>query len=332
MNSHTLSAAVLAGTLVLALQAAPAQAAAQIHTYVNKLGNDANAGITEACNISSPCLSLNAAMTNTLAGGIITILDEYGVANTMLTITKSLTIEGRPGVNAVIPFASSSQIDVAATSSDVVTFRNVTIVAQGTSFVPGIHFSSGRGLVLDEVWLKGFNDGLSFIPGTAAAGGVPSQLHVSNSVIGENTGVNIFIESFGAVSAAATLDRVTVRNGVDGVRARGNPGQTGQIDVEAVESVASGNSGNGFFANSTTGNPAVHFKVTRSIAHNNGLNGAKGDGAQAFMIVSGSSLAKNGTGLAQANSSTVATYTNNDINFNNGGSNTSGTITPIPQK
>src|SRR5882762_7820278 len=110
MNSHTLSAAVLAAALALALQAAPAQAAAQIHTYVNKLGNDANAGLTESCNISQPCLSLNAAMTNTLAGGIITILDEYDVANTTLTIAISLTIEGRPGVNAVVPFANPSRI------------------------------------------------------------------------------------------------------------------------------------------------------------------------------------------------------------------------------
>jgi len=48
------------------------------------------------------------------------------------------------------------------------------------------------------------------------------------------------------------------------------------------------------------------------------------------MIVSGSSLTDNGTGLAQLNGSTVATYTNNDVNFNT--TNVSGTITPIPQR
>ncbi len=48
------------------------------------------------------------------------------------------------------------------------------------------------------------------------------------------------------------------------------------------------------------------------------------------MIVSGSSLTKNGTGLAQLSSSTVATYTNNDVNFNT--TNVSGVITAIAQR
>ena len=60
MNSHRLSAAALAATLAFVVQAAPAQAAATLHTYVAKAnGNDGNSAQTESCNITQPCLSLN---------------------------------------------------------------------------------------------------------------------------------------------------------------------------------------------------------------------------------------------------------------------------------
>ena len=70
--------------------------------------------------------------------------------------------------------------------------------------------------------------------------------------------------------------------------------------------------------------------IDHSTAENNGVYGAIATGAQAFMIVGGSTLMGNGTGLAQSSGATVASYGNNGINFNT--TNTSGTITPIPQK
>jgi len=210
----------------------------------------------------------------------------------------------------------------------------VTIVGKPGNSAGGIRFISGRGLVLDQVWIKGFDVGILFRPNTAAAGGVPSQLHISNSVIAESispTSGNIFIANIGAVSVAATLDRVTVRNGTHGVEVYGHLG-TGQIDVEVNESVSAAHTGGGYIADSAAGQAHVNLKVTNSVAHNNASFGALATGAQAFMIVSRSSLARNGVGLAQQSGSTVATYTNNDINFNDGGNNTSGTITNIPQK
>ena len=70
--------------------------------------------------------------------------------------------------------------------------------------------------------------------------------------------------------------------------------------------------------------------IDRSTADNNGAFGAVATGAQAFMIVGGSTLMRNGTGLAQLSGATVATPGNNLINFNT--TNTSGAITPIALK
>ena len=335
MRAHTLSAIVLGAMLVSVWPAAPAQAAATLHTFVGKAnGNDANATLAESCNIAQPCLSLSTAMTNTLAGGTITILDEYDVVTSTLTVTQSMTIEGRPGVNAVIRLAAAAALVIQPGPSDIVTLRNVAVLKLSPTASSGIVFNRGMALILDSVWIKGHPSfGLLFQPDTAAGDGMPTRLHIRDSVIAENGAGNIYIVPFlNGISVAATLERVTVRNSTFGVKADGDSQATGQIDVEAFESIASSNSTNGYIAVSNAGKAPVHFKVTRSVAHNNAAFGAVASGAQAFMIVSGSSLARNGTGLSQQSSSTVATYTNNDVNFNNGGSNTSGTITNIPQK
>jgi hypothetical protein len=209
----------------------------------------------------------------------------------------------------------------------------LTIIPQAGSGAAGLVFNSGKTLVLDKVWIKGAASsfGLVFQPNTAASGGV-SQLQMRDSVVAENALGNILIKPSNNLTVAATLNRVTVRNSTFGVRADGTNQTAGQIDVEVIESIASSNGTNGYIAVSNAGQTPVHFKVTRSIAHNNASFGAVASGAQAFMIVSESSLARNGTGLSQQSSSTVATYTNNDINFNNGGSNIGGTITPITRK
>src|SRR5664279_196755 len=209
MRSHTLSGIVLGAVLVSVWPAAPAQAAATLHTYVAKAnGSDGNAAATESCNITQPCLTLSTAMTNTLAGGTITILDEYDIVTTALTITQSITIEGRPGVNAIIRLGSNSALGIQPGPSDVVTLRNLAILKQNSTSGSGIVFNRGKALILDSVWIAGQHSyGLLFQPDTAAAGGVPTQLHVHNSVIAENGLGNIYIIPFlNGISVAATLD------------------------------------------------------------------------------------------------------------------------------
>jgi hypothetical protein len=117
---------------------------------------------------------------------------------------------------------------------------------------------------------------------------------------------------------------------VFGIKADGSGQSTGQINVEVRDSVAVHHNNNGFIAASDSGQAQIRYKITRSSAFENGSFGAVANGAQAFMIVSGSSLTDNGTGLAQLNGSTVATYTNNDVNFNT--TNVVGTITAIAQR
>jgi hypothetical protein len=170
--------------------------------------------------------------------------------------------------------------------------------------------------------------GLYFLPGTAASGGVPTELTVRNSTMGRNAGGNVLIKPTSSVAVAALFDNVLMVEGTYGIKAD-NSGGSGRIRVDVRNSVAKGNVNNGFLAVGTGANP-VHFMIDRSTADNNGAFGAVATGAQAFMIVGSSTLMGNGTGLAQQSGSTVASYGNNGINFNT--TNTSGTITPIALK
>jgi len=157
---------------------------------------------------------------------------------------------------------------------------------------------------------------------------------MSNSAVSDNgTGGNILIQPVGGLAppppTSALFDRVTVAGSVFGIKADGSQA-SGRIDVDVRDSVAAHHSNNGFIAASDAGQAQIRYKVTRSTAFDNGSFGAVATGAQAFMIVSGSSLTDNGTGLAQLSGSTVATYTNNDVNFNT--TNVSGSITAIAQR
>ena len=328
---------ILGAAVACMLQAVPAQAAATLHTYVRSNGNDGNAGGTEACASQSPCLHIDVAYANTLPGGVVTMLDNGEFANSggtpptalsaNLNITSSVTIEGDAATQAVIRVTEGLSITVAAGSGDVVTFKNVAIVGT-TGAGSGITFNTGKALVLDRVWITKFpSNGILFQPSAAASSG-PSQLHLTDSVVGENGAGGVFIKPTGNVTVAATLDHATLRGNSFGLRADGSGQGSGLVGVEAVESVASANTNNGFLAASS--GARVQLKLTRSVAYANGASGAVASGAQAFLLVSGSSLTQNATGLLQTSGSTVASYGNNDINFNT--TNTAGTITPAVQQ
>jgi hypothetical protein len=153
---------------------------------------------------------------------------------------------------------------------------------------------------------------------------------VSDSTISDTSIGNILIQPTGSATVHALFNRVTVAGSGFGIKADGSGQTTGQINVEVRDSVAAHHTNNGFIASSDSGQAQIRYKITHSSAFDNGSFGAVASGAQAFMIVGGSSLTDNGTGLAQLNGATVATYTNNDVNFNT--TNTSGSITAIAQK
>ena len=274
-------------------------------------------------------------MAKTSEGGLINVLPG---AYTAVFIDKAVDIIADQGMATIVTAGFEAVggsffagIYVKAGPSDVVRIRGMTINQTGVNNA-GILFASGAALHVENCTLVGTGGGgpaaLHFAPTVAASGGVPVELSVRNSTISNNPGGNVLIKPSAGVAVAVLIENTLMAEGPYGIRADNTAG-SGMIRVDVKYSTAKGNSNNGFLAVGTGASP-IHFMIDHSTAENNVVNGAIATGAQAFMIVGGSALMGNGTGLAQSSGATVASYGNSGINFNT--SNTSGTITPIALK
>ena len=330
MRKILLASIVLGAFGVFALPPSPAHALS-FTTWASGAGNDANDCLT----VSTPCREIFTALSKTLPGGVIQVLPGKYIS---VVVSQAVDIIADQGLASIVaagtcpggPFCAG--IYVSAGASDVVRIRGMIINQAGGSTV-GIGFGSGAALHVENCTLVGTAAGgpapaaLYFGPATAASGGVPTELSVRNSTITHNPVGNILIQPSAGVAVAALFENTLMAEGLYGIRADNSAG-SGMIRVDVRNSVAKGNINNGFLAVGTGASPIL--MIDHSTAENNGVYGAIATGAQAFMIVGGSTLMGNGTGLAQSSGATVASYGNNGINFNT--TNTSGTITPIPQK
>src|SRR5262245_13704891 len=139
MTRTSLSFAIAAASLVLALPATPAQAQAS-RTWVSGVGDDAN-----PCSRTAPCKTFAGAISKTALNGEINCLDPGGFG--AVTITKSITIDcheifasiifsGTNGIN--IPFNNFAATDVRKT----VRLRNLNLNGIDTGLV-GILITGG---------------------------------------------------------------------------------------------------------------------------------------------------------------------------------------------
>src|SRR5215475_11126009 len=117
-------------------------AAPQARTYVSAQGSDAN-----ACLVSSPCRTFQAALSLTVAGGEIFVLNSanYGP----VTITKAVTITGEGAVAGMLS-TSGAGITINAGANDVINLRGLDIDG-GNSGTYGIQFTSGLSLTVQNL-------------------------------------------------------------------------------------------------------------------------------------------------------------------------------------
>lgn len=109
--------------------------------------------------IGSPCKTFQQAVDRVVAGGKVIAKEsgEYGP----ITITKAVTVEAAPGVEALIATASDMGIDVNAGDADTVTVRGLTLVSQhSTQEDMGIRFIGGRALHVERCVIDGYALGI----------------------------------------------------------------------------------------------------------------------------------------------------------------------------
>jgi hypothetical protein len=179
--------------LAFTLIASGAQAQAT-RTWVSGVGDDAN-----PCSRTAPCKTFAGAIPKTAAHGEVSALDPAGFG--VVTITKSITINGVGTLAGVVAAAGVNGVVINAAATDVVVLRNLQINGIGAG-ADGIRvLSAGTQVVVDNVIVQGFDKGIHTSAGNLA---------VTNSTIADSHGIAIHAEG-GTISV---LDSRLVSNNI----------------------------------------------------------------------------------------------------------------------
>jgi hypothetical protein len=298
---------------VLALFASSQALAQATRTWVSGVGDDAN-----PCSRTAPCKTFAGAISKTAAGGEISVLDPGGFGT--LTITKSITIDG-DGTLASVLASGVNGINVSAGATDVVIIRNISINGAGSpgpapTGVTGIKFFTGGALHVENVKIYGFTQqGIEFVPSAS------SSLFVTDTTI-RHTSTAVWVHPTGTGSALATLSRVVMDGNAAGLRV-----EDGSLAV-ARDSVATGNSGHGFAAVSTS--RRADASIENSVSSQNSGTGVVAFGALGIARISNMMITHNASGITAASGGTVISFGNNRIAGNNA-NNGPATTTPGEQ-
>ena len=245
-------------------------------TWVSGVGDDAN-----PCSRTAPCKTLPGAISKTAAGGEIDALDPGGFGG--MTITKSITIDGR-GTLASVLVSGANGIVVAAGPNDVVILRNFSINGIGLG-LNGIKFISGKALHIEDCTITGFmNVGIDFEPAV-----VTTQLFVKNAVVSQNTVGNMLVTQGNAVVESSQM-----LNAPYGLNVTG----TGAAQVSVHDTTFSGHSGIAIHASGSS-----EINVDHGLVANNSV-GVQGDSTVRLSEVM---VSNNGTGV----NGMVASFGNN---------------------
>jgi hypothetical protein len=219
--------------------------------------------------------------------------------------------------------------------SATATLNTIEVILRGISIdgggslagLNGIRFTSGRSLVLEDVFVQNENGttGISIQPAGAA------EFYAEN-VTATDSAVGILVEPTGATgSIRAVLRNVRAQNNsgaglsVSSASASAVPGSIVVIDKSAF----TGNS-NGIVVNGAVGTPQAVVMVTDSVISGNSTAGLLATGATARMRIANSTITSNTTGLSISASAIINTYGTNRLD----GNGTNGTFTApvLPQQ
>ena len=295
------------------LHGIPAHAQGNTVSWVSNTGDDSS--ICGAPSVA--CRTLQVAVNKTTPGGIVAVADPGDYDG--LTITKSINISDDGAGDAHIrPFETGPNIAINAGVGDVISLRGLMIDGEGRG-TTGIQINSSSAVHIQNCVVRNFEGanafGIAFLPFHN------SQLFVSDTIIYNNgssslTG-GILIEPQGE-RADVVLDRVHLENNVDGLLIDGAFAAGPGSHVIVRDSVMSGNAANGIHVLTIAGKSPAFALVERSTMVNNRQSGILADGPGATVLLSESTITRNGTGVSTVNNGQLFSYGNNRNNNNLG--------------
>jgi hypothetical protein len=292
-------------------------------TWVSGVGDDAN-----PCSRTAPCKTFAGAISKTATGGEINCLDSGGFG--AVTITKSITIKCEGCIGGVLA-AGTFGININDSGSGtpntaIVTISGLDIEGAGTG-TNGIQFFAGGALHVHKTQIRNFrggsgDNGISITPSTGLA-----KVTVADSYITDNgvaaSDAGILVRPTGGSSVNLSVNNTKFEGNTNGIFMDGSGG-AGPCNTTVNHSVLTASSSNGIaVASSSAAFTAVLDSTMISL--NAGV-GAASAGGGARLLLGGSTIAANATGVSNAGG-TLQSYKNNEI----GGNGSDGTpITAVP--
>jgi hypothetical protein len=276
-----------------ALALSPLANAQATRTWVSGVGDDVN-----PCSRTAPCKTFAGAISKTLAGGIINIIDSGGFGT--VTITKSITIDGA-GAHAGMLASATNGININGAGIKV-TLRNLSIEGSPSTGLVGVNFLQGAQLSIENCRIFQFSGG--------SAMGIRVFLATAGEVMIKDTnitdgGTGIHLET-SVGQLLVTLDNVRIENlANNGLETAG----AGQVFAVIKRSIINHNNQDGVRAN-TPG--SVLNIIDTSLSFNNGTSvNAAVSGAR--IRISGNTIVNNATGLGIAPGATIESDGSNRI-------------------
>jgi hypothetical protein len=311
-------AATFAVVSVTLIYIAPA-VAANDKTWVSNTGSDAN----DCHDTAHACRTFSRAFSQTTAGGEISVLDagDYGPLNITHAINITNDAAAEVGLLNIDGTCPGFLMTISASTDDVISLRG--LVFEGcVSGLFGISFAGGAALHIQNCVFRNFEadgaNGLVFQPTGA------SRLFISDSILFNNGSTantaGILIQPQGTASADVVIERVQLEDNVVGLRLDGATLASGGNGIHTVlrDSVVSGNAADGISVFTQSGKAPAFVSVQSSASVSNGGNGIIANGSHAVVLLSDSTITRNGTGVSAINSGQLISYGNNRNNNNVG--------------
>jgi hypothetical protein len=173
------------------------------------VGDDVN-----PCSRTAPCKTFPGAISKTAAGGEIDVLDPGGFGG--VTITKSITIDGKGGFVAGVLVSGTNAVIINAAATDTVYLRGLDFEGLGTG-LSAIRILSAGQVIIEDCRIEGFvTAGIEVANSTN-----PVEVVIRNSTVinsGGASNAGIWVHPGGTTTAAVLVEGTLVDNNRNGIR------------------------------------------------------------------------------------------------------------------
>jgi hypothetical protein len=235
------------------------------------------------------------------------VLDPAGYGSVSIGKAISIVNDG-VGEAGVTVTTAVDAITVAAGASDVVNLRGLTLTGNGIGHF-GITLTSAGTLNIQNCVVRGFNSGMVLAPTGS------NRVNVSDTIVSNNAnGISYFPMTTSATNTIFFERVQALGNQTNGFVIGGDDATGGTVRGMAGDSAATGNGSSGFAVSSKTGGATATFTVVNSKAIGN-TSGVSSDAVNfnATLVLTGTTIAGNGSGFIIAGNSRIDTYGDNHI-------------------